>query len=528
MAAAGADRQATLNYAVRLGDVIVRNAALFADKAALVSANGESVSFGRFAERVARLSDGLSSLGLRNASRVAILSRNRPEYLEAVCAAATGLVAVPLNWRLSEREILQILGDCRPEVLLVDRNFVESENAFREVLGPQPHFVCFDGARCRWLGYEDILSAAQLAVLDAPFDPDQTACLIYTSGTTGKPKGAELTHRGLLLNCRAAAEQLLRLTPDDVSLAPMPFFHVGGLWYHLFPSFAAGCTTVVLPAFEPAAVLASIERERVTNVHLVPTMLHGLLEAPSFRFTDVSSLRLVFYAASSIPPALLKRAMGALAGCGFVQGYGSTEAGMVTCLSEDDHRLAVQTEDEQLLSSCGRPLAGVSVRLLDVADGMGEIAVESMMTMKRYWANDDATATSFRDGLFLTGDLGSQDADDYVYLLDRKSDMIVTGGENVYPREVEEILLLDERLAEAAVFDLPDEKWVQRVVAAVVPTPGVLLDAAGLMDHARRRLAGFKCPKQIFIVASLPRNAAGKVLRKELRSVFSETSASQS
>jgi acyl-CoA synthetase (AMP-forming)/AMP-acid ligase II len=212
--------------------------------------------------------------------------------------------------------------------------------------------------------------------------------------------------------------------------------------------------------------------------------------------------------------------MKALPSVGFVQGYGSTEAGMVSCLTEADHRRALMSEGKHLLLSCGRALDGVRVHLMHVADGMGEIGVQSDMMMKRYWRNPEASQNVVRDGVLLTGDLGYEDTDGYLYLQDRRSDMIVTGGENVYPREVEEALIKDERLAEVAVFDLPDDKWVQRVVAAVVPKQGVTLDAASVMISARQRLAGFKCPKEVFIVESLPHNPAGKVLRKELRRIF--------
>jgi acyl-CoA synthetase (AMP-forming)/AMP-acid ligase II len=517
-------RAADLHGAASIGEIIFRNARRFESKTALLSSSGHQTSFRDLKRRVESLVGGLQSLGLKKGSRVAILSRNRPEFFEAVCVSAGGMVAVPLNWRLNEEEITYILRDCQPEALLVDPDFVGMEAAFRGALEPSAHLVSFAAERAGWLSYEELLERGSPGAFDDALDPDQTACIVYTSGTTGRPKGAELSHRGLLLNCRAAIEEVLGLTSDDVSLAPMPFFHVGGLWYHMFPSFAAGCTTVVLPGFEAGAVLEAIERHGITNLHLVPTMLHALLEAPSFASADLSSLRLVFYAASSIPPALLSRAMQALPSIGFVQGYGSTEAGMVSCLTEADHRKAVLPGTHHLLLSCGRALNGVQVDLMHVADGMGEIGVRSDMKMKRYWRNPEATGKTIRDGVLLTGDLGYADADGYLYLQDRRSDMIVTGGENVYPREVEEALIKDERLAEVAVFDLPDDKWVQKVVAAVVPKQGVILDAVTVMESARQRLAGFKCPKQVFVLESLPHNAAGKVLRKELRRMFAVSS----
>src|SRR5947209_6626656 len=339
-----------------IGDVILRNAETFESKTALISDTGHQTSFRDLARRVQSLLGGLRSLGLKEGSRVAVLSRNRPEFFETICVAAGGFIAVPLNWRLSQEEIALILRDCQPDVLLIEGAFLTMEAALRTALGPSADVISFDGKPEGCLGYEELISEGFPASLDENLDPDCTACIVYTSGTTGRPKGAELTHRGVLLNCRSAIDDVLHLSPEDVTLAPMPFFHVGGLWYHMFPSFAAGCTTVIHPGFEAAAVLQAIERERVTNMHLVPTMIHGLLENPSFESTDVSSLRLIFYGASSIPLAVLSRAMEVFPSAGFVQGYGSTEAGMITSLSEEDHRKAVQSTYQHLLLSCGRPL----------------------------------------------------------------------------------------------------------------------------------------------------------------------------
>jgi acyl-CoA synthetase (AMP-forming)/AMP-acid ligase II len=230
---------------------------------------------------------------------------------------------------------------------------------------------------------------------------------------------------------------------------------------------------------------------------------------------------MMFYAASSMPTATLKRATATFA-CDFAQGYGSTEAGAVSCLTPEDHRKA-RDGREDLLLACGRPLRNAVVKLAAPGNGadddIGEILVKGPMTMARYWRNPDATAHAIDDGWLRTGDLGRMDAEGYLYILDRKSDMIVTGGENVYPREVEEILLQDREIAEVAVFDLPDDRWVQKVVAAVIPRDGAL-DPDALLARAKRQLAGYKCPKQIFVVDALPKNAAGKVLRKVLRDTY--------
>jgi long-chain acyl-CoA synthetase len=419
-----------------------------------------------------------------------------------------------------------ILTNAEPAALIVDPSFFPMIEELRGALPFVRLFLALDGAAVGFESYDDAVASGSPQPAGIAVSPEATACLLYTSGTTGIPKGAELTHRGLLLNCRAAIEEMFHFTDADVTLAPMPFFHVGGMWYHLFPSFAAGCTTVIMPQFDPQGVLALMARHGVTNTHLVPTMIHALLEQPNIGAFDLSALRMMFYAASSMPTETLKRATATFA-CDFAQGYGSTEAGMVTCLTPEDHRKARAGREDLLLAS-GRVLTDIEVKLAppDNAEDaeIGEILVRSPMTMARYWRNPEATAATIRDGWLRTGDLGRMDEEGYLYILDRKSDMIVTGGENVYPREVEDILLQDADILEVAVFDLPDDRWVQKVVAAIVPRSDAL-DPDALLARAKQRLAGYKCPKAIFVTDSLPKNAAGKVLRKVLRETYRDRGA---
>lgn len=504
-----------------IGDVFRLNAEHFSDKPAFIMPDGRSRSFTALGERVIRLVNALRDLGLKDGDRVGILSRNRIEYIEGYGVSTGGLIALPLNWRLSSRELQVVLENAQPAALLVDPSFIPVIDAMRAALPFVQHFICFDEPPSGWQSYEMLLAGVSPAPANARVLPDDTACLLYTSGTTGMPKGAELTHRGLLLNCESAIAEMFGLTDDDVTLAAMPFFHVGGMWYHLFPSFAAGCTTIVMPQFDPQGVLDLMARYRVTNTHLVPTMIHTLLEQKNLPTFDLTALRLMFYAASSMPTETLKRATATF-GCEFAQGYGSTEAGMVTCLTPDDHRRA-KAGREDLLLACGRRLRNVEMRLEATGDadagGIGEILARSSMAMARYWRNPDATAQVMQDGWLRTGDLGRIDDEGYLSILDRKSDMIVTGGENVYPREVEELLLQDADVAEVAVFDLPDPRWVQKVVAAVVLRNGDATPET-ILSRVRSKLAGYKCPKHIFVADSLPKNAAGKVLRKILRETY--------
>lgn len=504
-----------------IGDVFRHHARHRRDKTAFKIGSRET-SFGALFERVCRLTAGLTSSGVKSGDRVAVLSKNSIEFIEIYGISYGCMVPVPLNWRLSPIELGAIVRDCRPAVLIYQDVFAATVEEIRKNLDFDFKTLEFATDGLDSSSYERLLANSNAQPSDYQSSEEDIACLLYTSGTTGRPKGAKLTHKGLTRNAQATIEQLLNLTEDDVGLAPMPFFHVGGMWYHLFPCFAAGCTTVILPEFDPALVLRTIEDQCVTNVHLVPTMIHALLALRDRETVDLSSLRVIFYAASTIPSELLRRATAAFS-CDFVQGYGSTEGGMISCLTAEDHRKAIA--NEALLLSCGRALQGVSVRLdrigFDDVDEIGEIVARSDMTMAGYWQNPEATEAVVKAGWLRTGDLARQDGDGYLYIVDRRSDMIVTGGENVYPREVEEILFAHPAVADVAVFGLPDDKWVQRVVAAVVLKPEISISSDDLIADTKQKLASYKCPKQIFISADLPKNGAGKILRRLLRERYS-------
>jgi long-chain acyl-CoA synthetase len=505
------------------GDVARSTAAALGDKAAFVFGQ-MSLSFAEVNRRINRLNNALSNLGLAKGDRVAILSRNRPEFFEVYGVAKSGLIAVPLNWRLAPRELLHPLQDGNPVAIVVEPNFTALIDALRDQMPGVRHYLVLGDARQGWSAYESLLAQASDEEPRAEVNPDDPLCLTYSSGTTGIPKGAVLTHRGALNNCRALIQDMLKLKQDDVGLAVMPLFHVGGMWYDLFPGYASGGTTVILPEFNPRAVLAALQGQGVTHVHLVPTMISVLLNEPDVRNMDFGCLRTIYYAASSIPLGLLRSAIDVFRNSGFIQSFGSTEAGIVTALLQEDHMLAMRERDrEGLLRSCGRPVGGAQVEIRDASGApapsgtTGDIAVKSDRMMAGYWNNAAATAQAVVQGWLYTGDLGYLDQDGYLYIVDRKHDMIVTGGENVYPREVEDILYEDQDIAEVAVFAMPDPKWVERVAAVVVLKPGRATTAEAIRQAAAQRLASYKCPKTVLFVDSLPKNATGKILKKELR-----------
>lgn len=508
------------------GEVLRAAAAAWPRKVAFETLDGKSVTFEGLERRINALNNAIADLGVQKGARVAVLSKNRPEYIEAYGLSASGLIVVPLNWRLAPPELTKLIQHSAPQLLIVDEHHRALADSMRAQLPSVAHFVQLGAAAPGWLGYEDLLGAASDRPTPTQAQPEDVLCLIYTSGTTGAPKGVAMTHAGIVGNCAVAAHEL-HLTDEDVTMGVMPLFHAGGMWYHLFPSFATGSTSLLLSDFDPGTVLRELQARRITNVHLAPTMIAALLAHPNAASADLSSVRILFYAASSMPPELLRRAMQTFPRCGFAQGYGSTEAGVVTILRADAHRRALLPEGEHLLSSCGQPYPRREIRLAggqaEVPLGaVGEIEVRSPDLMHGYWLDEDATARVLRDGWFKTGDLGRLDSEGYLYIVDRKNDLVVTGGENVFPTEVESYLYRDPDVQEAAVFGIPDPVWVEKVVAAVVLRPGAAVTGEELIRRLRAQLAAYKCPKEVYIVSKLPKSAVGKVLRKELRMQYGE------
>ena len=510
-----------------LGALFDHLAATQGDTVALRDPEGRAVTYVGFRARIGRLCNALAARGLSRGARVAVLAKNSVEYAEVFGLVQLGLVIVPLNWRLVPESLGDLMADCAPEVLIVDRAHHSVIRDHAAKVSSLKVLMCFEGEEPGFEAFEDVLAEDHTPAARPEVSADDAASIIYTSGTTGRPKGAVITHRGALANMRISQANLLQLGKGDRVLAAMPFFHVGGLWYHFFASFAAGCQTTVLPEFNPLAVLETLKRDRITVVHLVPTMVSALLGHDTFRPEDLSDLRRVFYAGSPMPTALLRRAMTALGSCEFLQSYGSTEAGIISALTPAHHALALNDDGGRVLRSCGIPVEGCEVRVAAengsaVTDEVGEIEVRGDAVFREYWLRPDATAEARAGEWVRTGDLGYFDAEGFLFLVDRKNDMIVTGGENVFPTEVEDHLMRQDGVAEAAVFGTPHPRWIEQVTAVIVPVPGHDLKIGELMDHLRAELAHYKCPKEIFIADALPKNGVGKVVRAQLRDIYSK------
>ena len=482
-----------------------------------LKAGAEAITYADIADRVSRTAAALVRRGVEPGDRIAFLARNTPDYYCLLLAAGTiGAVIVPLNWRLTGRELDYILRDSGAVLLFAGEEFAEAAGSLKQTLPALREVV--ELARLT-----DWFAGLGPAALPEPGSPDDVAVQIYTSGTTGHPKGAMLTHRALFAFRSLPVEaqpEWNRWTDDDVSLIVMPQFHIGGTGFGL-QTLCAGATGLVMREFEAGAVLDAIEHERLSKIFTVPAALQMLLRHPRARLVDYGRIRTMIYGASPIPLDLLREAMEVFQ-CGFVQQYGMTEmCGTICALPPENHDPA----GNRRMRSAGKPLDGVTVRIID-PDGnalprgeVGEVAIRSVTGMAGYWNLPQASAEAMTaDGFFRSGDAGYLDDDGYLFIVDRVKDMIVSGGENIYPAEVEAVLREHPAIADVAVIGVPDARWGEAVKAVVVADGP--LDGAAVIAWARSRLAGYKLPKSIDVVDALPRNAGGKVLRRELRAPY--------
>jgi len=509
---------------VLLGDAVEFGARKFADRPAIIF-DDEVTTFAGLRDRVNRLSNGLLQLAAPG-DRVAILSENRPQFVEAYAGVPmAGMGLTFLNYRLNPKELAQIVTDAEATVLLVEPKYLPSMLAVRDEM-PTVRTVVTFGAELAGAdaGYEDVLGegASERPKLDV--SENDLAWLIYTSGTTGRPKGAMLSHRNLL---RSLFSWMVAQSPKPggVNFMPFPLCHVAG--YGIPGYWLQGTTLVLRPAYEPEDFMRQVQQHRITTTPMAPTMLNMLLQHPAIDQYDLSSITGIAYGGSSMPVEVLKRAMARFQGVEFIQGFGMTElSGNVLFFDGPSHVRAVE-ERPEMLAAAGRKMSLSTLRVVDddmndVGVGeIGEIVVRGDQVMQGYWRNPTATEEAFAGGWFHTGDLARFDDEGFHYIVDRKKDMIITGGENVYSRQVEDVIYQHPSVVEVAVIGLPDEHWGENVCAVVVLEGGATATANEIIQVCRDNLAGYKKPKRVEFVGELPKNASGKVLKRELRAQLS-------
>jgi acyl-CoA synthetase (AMP-forming)/AMP-acid ligase II len=508
-----------------LGDIIERNALLFPQRPAILC-GGLQRSHGEHRQRVARLARGLRARGLKPQDRFSVLAMNCPEFLELYAAAQWGgSIIHTVNFRLAAAEMSWMLQDAAPRLLVFEAQYAGLVESLRAALPGIETWVCIGAGAPAWaLPYEDLFDPAGDA--EGPQGGSQDyAALVYTSGTTGKPKGVLHTNHSLARIAEVLSSEC-RMGGDTRLLAIAPLFHAGASTLSWGAQFRGGCV-VLQRGFDAEEVIRSIERERINAIHLVPTMVQALLDAPNFGRHDLSCLRMLMYAAAPMPLTVLKRAVEAFGPITY-NGYGQTEINLITILQPHQHRLDGSAEELKRLASVGQPHWQSQVRILaddgrDCAAGeVGEVAAKSETAMAGYWNNTTATLTTIRDGWVHTGDLGYLDEQGYLFLVDRKKDLIISGGENIYSREVEEALAPHPAVREVAVIGVPHEKWGEAVAAIVALEPGRSAGAEELIAFSKTRIASYKAPKTIAFVEALPRLNTGKIDKLELRRRFAQ------
>ena len=508
-----------------IGDLLWRSAARFPNKTAIVYGQLRQ-TYAELDKVVNRTANALVERGVRKGDRIALLSHNNHGFVVLNFALARlGAIMVPINFMLGATEVAFILGHAGASGMIVEDALLTTADAAIETAGAERTMrvrgvIDENGndSSGEWESLQTWMEHPDATVPDVAIADDDPLQLLYTSGTESLPKGATLSSRALTaqyVSCIVDGQ----MNTDDIEIHSMPLYHCAQLHCFLTPGIYLGATNIILPSPDPASILATIEQERVTKLFFPPTVWIALLRHPDFDTRDLSSLAKGYYGASVMPVEVLKEMGRRLPNVRLFNFYGQTEMSPVASV--------LQPEDQvRKAGSAGRPCINVETIIVDIDDRPvppgteGEIVHRSPHAMLGYWNDPEKTAEAFRNGWFHSGDLGVIDDEGYLYVVDRKKDMIKTGGENVASREVEEALYAHPGVAEVAVFAVPDPRWVEAVTAAVIPRSGQTLNEDELIAFCKQRLASFKSPKYIVIVDRLPKNASGKILKRELRNTY--------
>jgi long-chain acyl-CoA synthetase len=471
-------------------------------------------------DRVARLAGALETLGVNVGDRVGILSMNSDRFHETIFACWwMGAIAHPVNIRWSPAEMAYAINDSGTKVLLVDETFCRMVPRLQQDCpGLGTVVYCGDESGPDGMLHYELLLAAAEPRPDLRAGGDTLAFLLYSGGTTGAPKGVMISHQSLLTSLMGSMLANRGIEPGGTTLVAAPMFHIGALLAWISQVIVGG-TCVFLPSFTAPGYLDAVQRHQVTNSTLVPVMVQGICDHPELDSYDLSSLRTITYGAAASAEGLLQKAMTTFPWAGFTQGYGMTETGVLTFLTQEDH-----VAGGPLLRSAGRATSTIEIAIVDPdgnpmpVGGVGEVVTRGDHVMVGYWGKPELTAQTVRGGWMHTGDAGSLDENGYLFLADRIKDMIITGGENVYSAEVERALVSHPAVEACAVIGVPDDHWGERVHGIVVLKPGQSATAEDIRAHAKELIAGYKVPKTVEFLATLPTSALGKILKHQLRS----------
>jgi len=511
---------------LNIGTFFTKSARTFPERLAIAYGDYE-LTYHQANARINQLANALRKLGIQKGSNIAILLHNCPQFIEILFACfKAGIGTVPINFRLHPKECAFIIDNSEAVAMFLGDDFKDSLYSLRREMPKVKHYVCVSEPLEGMISYETFLQGESTAFIDEKVERDDLAWLFYTSGTTGRPKGAMLTHHVLMMMTMNFYADISPLGPEDVVLHAAPLSHGSGLYG--IPNVAKGAANVILhtKSFEPKAVFETVARRRVTNMFVAPAMIKRLVTSPEIGRYDLSSIRCINYGGAPIYEEDLKEAVRKM-GRVFVQLFGQAESPMtITYLRKEEHLLEGNEKQMKRLTSAGIPRTDVEVKIFDSKDQelppgeMGEIVVRGEVVMKGYWRNPEATAETMRGGWLHTGDLGIMDERGYFYILDRAKDMIISGGENIYSREIEDVIIKHPAVYEVAVIGVPDEKWGEAVKAIVSLREGKKATGEEIIDFCKQHLASYKKPKSVDFIEAIPKNPYGKVLKRELREKY--------
>ena len=488
-------------------------------------------TFHQLNDRVNSLANALSNLGVSKGDRIAMLQVNCNQCVEVYFAAAKlGTIYVPLNFRAKGDELTHMLNSSETNTLFVGERYIDLVDSIRPNLTSVRHYISIDGKHDGMLHYEDILSSSPAEEIVTEIGDDDTTILMYTAGTTGLPKGVMLSHNSfaiyVLENVTPADPEL-----DERNILTVPLYHVAGI-QAMMAAIYGGRTLIMERQFEPKKWMELVEREKVNRAMMVPTMLKQLINQPDFGKYDLSSLKVITYGAAPMPLEVIKKALDVFPGVSFINAFGQTEtASTITTLSPEDHVIEGSEEERERklkrLSSIGKPMPDVEMKIVDEENRelppgeVGEIVARGPRVMTGYWKDEEKTEKTIdKDGWVHTGDMGYMDEDGYFFLAGRATDMIIRGGENIAPEEVEAVLHSYPKIEEAAVIGIPDEEWGEQPKAVVVIKKGETATPEEIMEYCRAKMSSFKRPRSVVFVDELPRNPMGKIIKRMLREQY--------
>lgn len=509
-------------------DKIGKMAEKYRDKVGTVC-GGREYTYRFYDESSNAMARYLNALGLQKSDRFALLSRNSHYHRQMLLTAGkSGFVWVPVNARFSADEIVRMIHDAEVKVLIISQEFMGMVKGLKSRLSTVEHYVCIDRGHEGYAYLEDETDKYSKEDLDTELTEDDMLWFQYSSGTTGLPKAAVHTQRsGAAIGDLEDLPQLANFCrTDSIALQYYSSYTFAGVGFDLMYALA-GVRVMIQDKFDPVVVMKTIEEEKITITHVFPATLSMIVNSPEFGKFDLSSLECITYGGAPMPTDVLVKGIKAI-GPIFFQDYACSEASMMSALNMEDHVIDGSPEQTKRLTSCGKFIAGIDTRILDT-DGrevgpnvMGELTVKSDAVMKEYWKMPEETAEALKDGRYYTGDIGVYDEDGFIYLLDRKKDMIISGGFNIYPAEIENVLMEHPAVHEAAVVGIPDDLWGEAICAHVVLYEGQKVAEEELIGFAKEKLAGYKKPKIVKFVDSIPRTAVGKIKRKDIRTPYWE------